>query len=216
MQNWNRLYDYIHDYQNLVYDYYAETAVAFLTTYYNIDKDNTVWEDEDIMGGAYERLGDLSGIKFTKNLLIPVFFIDEINTSFTGDERGLVKEGETTFVMPGTYGITPYAGDIVKLEQDYLRPTNDTYPIYIVSGVEIHPNTDKRFWKIKVNVWGDDLTQVEEQSSTTKTFFNYDKKIHTVPNATTLARMLHKHSIIKDRLSNLYDPNSGFYNVERT
>ncbi len=216
MQNWSRLYEYIHDYQNLVYDFYSKHAVAFLTTYYNIDKDNTIWEDEDVMGGAYERLGDLSGIKFTKLLLIPVYFIDEINTAFTGDERGLIKEGETTFVIPGTYGITPYPGDIVKLEQAFLRPTNDTYPIYIVSGVEIHPNTDKRFWKIKVSVWGDSITQVDEQVLNTKTFFNYDKKIHTVPNGTTLARMLLKYETVKERLSDLFDSNTGFYNVERT
>ena len=53
MQNWTRQYSYIHDYQNLVYDYYSKHAIAFLTTYWNIDSDNTVWDNTDMLNGSY-------------------------------------------------------------------------------------------------------------------------------------------------------------------
>ena len=44
-QKYTRIYDYIHEYQRLVYDFYSKDVVAFLTTYYHINSDNTVWED---------------------------------------------------------------------------------------------------------------------------------------------------------------------------
>ena len=37
IQNYERLYDYVQEYQYLLYDYYAEHAVRFLTTYYNLN-----------------------------------------------------------------------------------------------------------------------------------------------------------------------------------
>ena len=214
MQNWTRLYSYIHEYQSLVYDYYSRVGVAFLINYYNLDTEDTIWDDEDLMGGYYERLGKLSGIKYNKYLLLPVYFIEEITTSFDGRDEGLVKEQETSFVIPSVYGITPYVGDIVKLEQSYMRPENNVYPLFIVTGAEIHPNTDRRFWKLKIKVYhSDSQHDVEDQVSETFVFFDYDKKIHTLDDATTLAKLLYKHDNLRGRLKELFDPNSGFYQI---
>jgi len=212
MQNWERLYAYIHDYQRLVYDYYSKSAVAFLVTYFNINTETTVWDDENMMGGAYEWTGPLTGVKFDKYLLLPVYFIEEINTVFDGQETGYNKDDFTSFVIPSTYGITPYAGDLVKLEQAYMRPDNDTYPLFKVGGVEIHPNTDKRFWKLKVKKYeSKQLSRVEDQVDETNVFFDYDKKVHSLADATTLATMLWKNEQLRDRIEAFWDPNTGFY-----
>lgn len=214
MQNFERLYTYIHDYQQLVYDYYSRTGVAFLINYYNINIDNTVWDNEYMMGGAYQHLGDLTGVKFNKYLLLPVYFIDEIATAFDGQETGYNKMTETSFVIPSSYGLTPYPGDLVKLEQAYLRPTNNTYPLYTVEGVEVHPNTDKRFWKLKIKPHhSSDIHEADHQVTNTFVFFDYDKKIHTLDDATTLAKMLYKNEQLQERLENLWDPNTGFFQV---
>ncbi len=214
MQLWNRLYHYIHEYQRLVYDYYAHSAVAFLTTYWNINKDTTIWDDEQLFGGAYERLGTLSGVKWNKYLLLPVYFSEEITSAFEGTETGLIKEQESSIVIPSVYGITPYGGDIIKLEQSYLQSTNDTYPIYSVTGVEAHPNTDKRFWKLKLKVeQSESIGSVNEQTENTYAFYDYDKKIHTVQEATDLTRLLWKNEILRERLKNMWDENSGLYNI---
>lgn len=214
MQNWERLYHYIHEYQNLVYDYYSKVGVAFLTTYYNLNKEETVWDNTQMFGGAYERTGSLTGIKFDRYLLLPVYFAEEITTAFDGSETGHIKEQETTMVIPSTYGITPYPGDIVKLEQQFLRPENNVYPLFMVKGVEIHPNTDRRFWRMKIKVYQSrKLSDVDAQVIDQYVFFDYDKKIHTLDNATTLARMLAKNEELKGRLKNMWDENSGFYNV---
>lgn len=214
MQNWTRLYSYIEEYQKLLYDVYSKHAVAFLTTYWNINKNVTVWDDENLFGGSYERVGDLTGMKWDKYMTLPIYFPDEISIAFDGSELGQVKDQETTIVIPSTYGITPYPGDMVKLEQSFLRPNDDKYPIFVVSGVEIHPNTDRRFWKLKLKVFESrSVEELDLQTEDTYVFFDYDKKIHTLDEAIELADLLAKDEELKERLKNMWDPDRGFYMV---
>jgi len=212
MQNYERLYWYIHDYQDLLYRYYSKHAIAFLTTYYNLDKENTVWDNEDLLDGAYERVGELTGIKFNKYLLIPVFFITEVTTAYDGSEIGFIKEGNCELVIPSTYNIIPYEGDIVKMEQDYLRPTNDIYPTFMVTGKEKSVNTDITFFKLKVEIFQSKTTdQVDQQVSELFVFFDYTKKIYTYDDATFLAKMVSKNYKLSQQTNNLFDSNSGLY-----
>ncbi len=212
MQLYERLYKYIHDFQDLVYRYYSKHAIAFLTTYYNLDKDNTIWDNTDLLDGAYERVGDLTGIKFNKYLLLPVFFITEVSTAYDGSEIGFIKEGNCELVIPSSYGVLPYEGDIVKMEQDYLRKTNDIYPTFMVTGKETSVNTDLRFYKLKVEIFQSKTTdEVDQQLTDIFVFLDYTKKIYTLDDATFLTRMVYKNDKMSDRLNNLFDANSGLY-----
>ena len=218
MQKWSRhpeftaIYGYIHEYQRLVYEYYSNHGIAFLTTYYHINKDETIWEDENLFGGSYEQVGELTGIKRDKILLLPIYFPDEITTSFDGQDIGHVKENITNIVFPSSYGITPLPHDIIKLEQSFLRSTNDKYPTFQVTGVEIHPNTDKRYWKLKLETMQSRTTDdIDEQVINTHVFFDYDKKIHTLSDSEFLTKLLSKNSTLKSTLKDLFDENSGFY-----
>lgn len=216
IQNYERIYEYIHEYQNLVYDYYSKHVVAYLVTYYNLNVCDTIWEDEDIMGGAYSTTGEYSGIKRNKILTLPLFYAEEMSTLFDAQEIGQVKENETTFVMPSTYGFRPYPNDVLKLEQDYLNPTSNIRPLYIVTGVEIHPNTERRFWKIKCKTFQSKKVQeVEDQVTNVYSFVEYDKKIHSLDNSQFIARMLYKHSSLKPLCKNLFDSRCGFYFTPR-
>lgn len=212
-QKYQRIYDYIHEYQRLVYDFYSKDVVAFLTTYYHIDTQETIWEDENIFAGSYDRVGQYSGVRWKKILLLPVYYIEEMTTQFDGQEIGYVKQGETTFAIPSTYGFTPLVNDKIKVEQSYLRPANDVYPIYNVVGVETSTNRDRTFWKLKVNVEQSvTTTQLEQQTTDVYVFFEYDKKIHTIENAECLSRLLSKNELLRKIIKgNLYDPRSGFY-----
>ena len=210
MQNWSRLYEYIQEYQELVLDYYSKHGVAFLTTYWNINKDTTVWDKEQMYAGSYEKTGDLSGMKWDKYLLLPVYFSEEISTGFDGSEIGLVKEQETSIVFPSIYGITPYANDVVKFESEFLQSENDTYPIFKVTGVEPYPNTEKRYWKLKCKVYESKGTErLEVKTEDTYVFVDYDKKIHTVEEAKTIARMLAKDEELKTNLNDMWNDNAG-------
>ena len=212
MQLYQRIFDYIHEYQHLVYDYYSKHVVPFLVTYYNLNITDTIWDNDTIFGGSYEVMGDLTGMRWNKYLLLPVYYIEDISSAFDGQEIGLVKENETNIVIPSSYGITPQAHDIVKFEQAYLRPSNDIYPLFTVTGVEIHPNTDRRFWKLKLMV-EEPYTNfdIESQTIDSYVFFDYDKSIHTLDDASSLTRMMSKNASIKSNMKSLWDSNSGFY-----
>ncbi len=58
-QKYQRIYDYIHEYQNLVYDFYSKDIVAFLTTYYHINSQETIWDNENVMGGSYDKIASI-------------------------------------------------------------------------------------------------------------------------------------------------------------
>lgn len=212
-QKFQRIYDYIHEYQSLIYDFYSKDVVAFLTTYYHIDTEDTIWEDEKVFAGSYDRIGEYSGVHWNKILLLPVYYIEEISTMFDGQEIGYIKEGETSFVIPSTYGFTPLPNDKLKLEQAYLRPTNNVYPVYNISGVEKSVNADRLFWKLKVEVEQSiTTTQLDNQLADTFVFFEYDKKIHNVPDSEFLTKLLSKNKNLRSvAKNNLYDSNSGFY-----
>lgn len=217
IQNYEKLYDYVHEYQNLLYNYYSKHVVRFLVTYYNLNIEGTVWEDEDILGGAYEQTGDLSGIKRNKLLLLPVYYPEEITTSFEAEESGYIKNTETTIVIPSSYGFKPYPHDIIKFEQEYLQSSNDTFPLYTVTGVEIHPNTDRRYWKLKCQVFqSETLASVDAQVSNIYSFVEYDKKIHTLANSQFISKLLYKDSLLAPVLKNtLFDNRVGFYFTPR-
>jgi len=214
LQKFSRIYDYIHEYQKLVNDTYSQTGVSFLTTYYNINSNETIWDNDKIFGGSYERVGEYSGILFNKILLLPIYFPEEITTSFDGQDTGYYKEGETTITFPGTYGITPYPGDIIKLEQEYLNPNNDTYPTFLVEGVDISTNTEYRYWRLKLKIFQSvSTTEIEDQVENVYTYFDYDKKLHTLADSQFLAKVLIKSELLKTNLKSLFDQNSGFYFV---
>ncbi len=214
-QKFNNIYSYINEYQRMIYEIYADDIVSFLCTYYHIDGPETIWEDEDVFAGSYDRVGEYSGVKWNKILLMPIYFSDEITTAFDGSDIGLIKENETTFVIPSIYGITPLPNDKIKFEQNFLQPTNNVYPIFNVTAREKSVNTQFTFWKIKVKIEQSVTeTQLDEQVQDTYVFYDYDKRIHTVPNSTFLTRILYKNEIIRERLKNtFYDKNSGFYFV---
>lgn len=213
--NFNNIFDYINEYQKMVYEIYADNIVPALCTYYNVDVPDTIWEDEDVFAGSYDRVGEYSGVKWNKILLFPIFYSEEITTAFDGQDIGLLKENETSFVIPSIYGLTPLPNDKIKFEQNFLRPTNDIYPIFNVTGREKSVNTDYTFWKIRVKVEQSVTeTQIDAQVQDTYVVFDYDKKIHTVPDSSFLTRLLVKNDVLRDRLKNIfYDKNSGFYFV---
>jgi hypothetical protein len=213
MQNYNRIYDYFVDYWKTLYEYYANHAVAYVVTYYSLDQPNTVWDNENLMGGYYEKIGALSGVRWKKILLFPVYFITEIDTIFDAQEGGLLTQGELDFVFPATYGINPVANDILKLYQNYIQE-DDRYALYVVTGTQKQTSGDKTYYKCRARVeQSRTIDDIEPQVSSQLVYYDYDKKIHLVDEAATMTRLLSKNSAIRTNLNNLFDQNSGLYFV---
>jgi hypothetical protein len=212
-QKYQRIYDYIHEYQRLIYDFYSKDVVAFLTTYYHLDTQETIWEDKNVFAGSYDRVGEYSGVRWSKILLLPVYYADEVTTAFDGQDIGYVKDNETNLVIPSTYGFTPLPNDKIKMEQSYLRPSNNVYPLFNVTGVEKSVNTDRTFWKLKVKI-EQSVTEntLNLQVSNIYSFFEYDKNIYSLDDARFLSKLLSKNEKLKQCVkNNLYDSRSGFY-----
>lgn len=214
MQRYERLYYYIHEYQSLLYDFYSKSAVPFLVTYLNFNMRTINWEDEKLFGGPYEWGQEYSmGLKRNKILLLPVFFIEEYSTSFDAQDVGYIKLNESSCVIPSVYGIVPYPHDVLKLEQSYLRPVNDVYPSFRVTGVEILPNTDRRFWKLKIETASLPFTEYEKHVDNVYSYVDYDKKIHTLEDSQFMAKLLSKNNNLRDDLKTLFDERTGFYYI---
>jgi len=214
MQYYQRIYDYVYEYWQFLYEIYEKHAIAYLVTYYNIDKNVTVWDNDQIMGGAYERIGDLSGIKYNKYLTLPVFFIEETETTFDAQEIGYVNEGATGFVIPDQYGITPYPGDIIKLDQKglYFNEADNTHSLFSINGVRKQTPCDRTFWHCSCVVeQSRKETELVPQLNKTYVFFEYDKKVHLLEDSISLTKMMVKNETIKARATAMFDENSGFY-----
>ena len=214
MQNYKRIYNYMEDYWKLLYDIYPKFGISYLCTYYNINKDETVWDDEFLMAGYYEKFGSLSGMKFDKYLLLPVYFTEETSTEWDAQQEGYINEGQSSITIPWNYGITPYANDQVFFEQTPLITPNDPNinPLFGVTGIEKRAHQEKTFWKLKLNIEQSVTTRnIDIHVANTYVFFDYTKKIYNVPQSQTLTRMLVKNETVRRVLKNRYDENSGFY-----
>lgn len=215
MQNYYRTYEYIYEYWRHLYDVYARHGIAYLTTYYHINWDASVWDNEKLMGGSYEKVGDLSGMMWDRYLLFPVYFATETTTDYEGQDVGYINEGASDIVIPSDYGLTPLPYDIIKFDQKFLvdRDENDTFTTYMVGGVKKQSPSDKSYWQLHVDVFQSKTTKDIEKHQVLNTyvFFDYDKKIHTVDDSMSLTRMLSKSETVRRNLKALYDTNSGFY-----
>ena len=210
MQNYSRIYDYIQEYQRLVYDVYSKHAPAYLVTYYHINKDDTVWDDDTLFGGAYEQLGSWSGIKFDKYLLLPIYFLEEVLYNPTAEESGVVRISESHIVLPSTYGINPLPHDLVKFTRYPIDIPLDG--LYSVTGFEHSETTPYHLWKLKlINEQNFSPDMADKQVQNTYIFYDYDKKVHESNDATTMTRLLSKNESIRSNLNNLFDQNSGLY-----
>ena len=211
MQFYENLYTYIQEYQKIAFDIYSKHGVPYLVTYWNINKEETVWDDEHAMGGPYERVGDLHGMKYDKYLLLPIYFVEQIDNVFEGQDYGYINETESTIVLPYTIGIHPYPRDFIKLTKYPTDYQNDS--MYIIEGLE-HTEGAPEYWKLRMNV---EQTRkpadVDPYVVNTYIYFDYDKKLHNVNDAMFLSKMMGKHETLRSRLKGLYDQNSGFYLV---
>lgn len=215
MQNYNRVYDYIYEYWKRVYDTYSKHALSYLVTYYQLDLSSTVWDNEELMSGSYEKFGSLSGMRWKKICYLPVFFTTEITTDFEAKDEGYVNEGDVEFVIPSTYGFTPHVNDIIVFDCTFL----DTNPILskhdellTVTGAKRQSPYDRTYWYLYAK--GEQsrtIGEIEKQVSETCVFFEYTKNTYNVNDAITLTESMIRNKKLTERVDSLYSKNSGLF-----
>ena len=220
MQPWLRKYNYVADWMNSLDSLYGGLYAACPITYYAIDKENTVWDNEYLLGGSYEKLGvgDLSGVRFKKITFLPVFGIETVQPNNESDEKGLSFESSifSQIAFPSLYGLVPTVGDFVDMFgmlNDDLT-TRYSRDIMVISNVNVeYISAPVQFYQCRLkiaNIGG--LERLEAQLSSTWKFLEFTKSIHPKQNADFLLRLQERSENISNSLSrNVFDSYTGFY-----
>jgi len=212
IQNWMRIHQYERDYFNLIYRYYSAHATAYICTYYHLDIPNSCLDTTVLDAGAYERIGNLTGLVWEKITLFPIYNTSTINSNFLADERGFGKfDQQTEFNFPSVYGITPTTLDLVYFEVLILNENQQTQnkSLYHITNFEKSTNTDFTFWKVLLKIDDDKKDQLELQLNKNLTFVDYEKTIYTINKSINLYTQLQKNANLN--LNEYYLKNIGYY-----
>jgi hypothetical protein len=209
MRTWNRIYSYPKDYLEFVHKYYVDSGVAYLCNYYSIDLPNSVYDSDELAGGSYELIGELSGMKWNKISLMPLYFTEQITVPFTADERGFGKFDQSgSFVLPPSFELTPSVHDFVAFERPELDEKEPTH-LYEIVNFEKSTNTEKAFWKVGLKVSQYIQTNIDTQINNQYTFVEHEKKIYLSTEGLFIYKLLQKNSLLD--LNDKFDSNSGLY-----
>lgn len=212
MQNYKRIFDYYYEFWKTIYQVYARHGIAYKVTYYRLDIDQTIWDDDTMFNGPYELIGEYSGVKWNKILFLPIYFISEMMSQWEAKPEGWVNPGEIDITIPSDYGFIPLVGDVIKLDETTIDTDRDNNPIFIISGIKKQTHQNLAYWQVHCNIRESKSTEdLDLQVDKTLVFYDYDKKIHTLDDSIALTRILNKNQILRDNLKLLYDHNSGLY-----
>ncbi len=211
MQKWSRIHEYASQYQKWVYKVYAEHGPGYLCTYWNLDLPNSVYDGNILDGGSYQTIGQLSGMKWRKILLLPVFHIEQIQPAFNADEEGYTKKEQfSSFTIPTEYNFQPSPYDYVKFEQEILHPDDNSYPLYKIINFEKATNTDKTLWKVNVKIDYTRENKIDKQLSQVCVFFDYTKRIYDSNKGSFMYQLLDKN-VSLGTVNKFFNQKSGLF-----
>ena len=224
-QKWMNIRQYTNEYLELVYRYYAEAGISYICTYYNLNIPESVTDTTILDAGSYETTGELSGLRWNRIMLFPVYNTETVQNTFIADERGMGKFDQiTTFNFPTVYGLKPNIHDFVifedvNLNEDQIykqQSITDYYkqskkPVYEVINFEKATNTDVTFWKTNLKIDQQTKIRLDQQLSGDYTYFDLEKHIYKTPETSFLYKMLEKNRLLD--ANDFYRKNCGFYFV---
>lgn len=214
---WLRRTNYINDYFWTIYNYYSQNYTKYPVTYYSIDRDNTIWDDEKLNAGSYERLGigDLSGVKFKKIYFLPVYGVEQVQPQQDSGEQGLTfKESiVTNILIPSTIGIKPLENDFVNLNFGFDTETINEN-MYVVTNLNLaHHGQFFNIWQCNLRTAsGNKAADIDKQVTSYWKYLEFTKQIHPIENANLLLNLQQKCSKITENINNIsMDKKTGFF-----
>lgn len=214
---WIRIYNYIEDYFVTTYNYYAQCYPAYPVTYYTIDHENTIWEDNKIRGGSYENrgLGKLSGVKWKKILMFPIFVVEEMNPTYDSDERGLIMKDslKTTIAFPSLYGLKPTYDDKIDLSYAFSNNfTTNIRQLFNINGISTsHVGEYMQMYQCSLGISGGPVSTIEKQISSYWSFYEHEKAILPLENSKILTQLQSMNNVSANKLNTSYNSQCGLF-----
>jgi len=215
---WLRRLNYIEDYFSYVYELYADAYVnAYPVTYYSTDVPETVWDDDGIMAGSYEKqgVGELSGVMWKRISMLPVFGVEQVQPQESTDERGGITYNQsvnTQIIFPSLYGLNPLENDFVDLSYGYKRDEPKMNFLYTVSNINLaHQSEFFQIYQCQLKMTPHTLDELEQQVSSDWMFYEHEKMIVPLGNAQLLLKLQEASRAATETLNGLFDNHSGFY-----
>jgi len=219
---WIRSFNYIDDYFNTLYKIYAEAYIAcYPVTYYSLDMQHSVGDTDELLSGSYEKLGvgPLSGYKFKKISMFPIYGIDQLRLNQTSNEKGGITYGDgllTKAVFPSIYGLIPLENDILDLSFGYNSPVTKTKMLFVVSSVNIaHQGDYFQIYQIDLKPAPILKENLDKQISEYLYFYEFSKMILPESNVYTLLKIYDMYNKNSDKINNMFDKKIGFYTIGR-
>ena len=218
MLPWLRSFNYIEDYFRTLYQIYAEHYVAsYPVTYYSTDMDNSVVEKENLNAGSYEKggVGELSGMKWKKIRMLPVFGVNTVQMQQeTGEKGGMTfRDGSSTqVVFPSLYGLIPIEGDVVDLSFGYRTPTVNTKMLFTVNNINpAHQGDFFQIYQLQLKMAGFSREELDKQVSSDWMFYEHEHQIVPLANGYRLLRLQERSVNMSTVANRVFDKQSGFY-----
>jgi len=218
-----RKYQYIEDYFFTLYSLYADKYVAaYPVTYYATDLDNTIWDDDKINAGSYEKsgVGPWSGIKWKKIQMLPVFAVEQLQMQQeTGEKGGMTfrDSGITQVVFPSSlYNMLPLEGDVVDLSFGYKTESPKMKMLFTVNNINLSHQSDYlQVHQLQLRMAPFDLNELEKQVSSDWMFYEHNRIILPLGNSEKLLQLQNDSVSLVTEINSKYDDRSGFYFYEK-
>jgi hypothetical protein len=216
-QTYTRRHNYISDYFHTVYERYISTYQSFPINYYSMDTSSTIWEEDRLRGGTYEKngIGELSGKKFKKIYELPIFQLTSIQASYDSNEMGgLTLSGsmQGNFSLPQVYGLKPNKEDVIDLNFGFKNTGNPSKTLYIITNYDLaHHGDEFNLYKCDIKVAPFTKDDIEKQLTEIWKFYEPSKSILPYTNTSILYKMIRRAEKNSDNLKNLYHGRTSLY-----
>lgn len=196
-----RYYQYIDEYLKLWLEYYAGVPNAVPMTYWHYDHDNSVTEQYwDTNAGSYDVVGELSGYRWVKILMLPGFWAEHTAIEPTAAEHSITRENKISVTIPDVFGLVPNTLDFMFFPS---RITDgDPTPVFRVIGTNESHFGNKTFYKLNLDTTYIRNDQLEAQTINTYVFIQTENRFYTLDNADVLLKALDYYQKLDGRSNN--------------
>jgi len=215
---WIRSFNYIEDYFRTLYELYSGAYIAsYPVTYYSINQKQTVWENDQLLTGSYEKVGvgSLSGVKWNSIHMFPVFAIESATPTTEQGEKGIQYYTNLNIQLsfPSIYGLIPIENDLVDLSFGYKVSSIDLKMLYIITSVQVaHVGDIFQMYRLSIKSAPITKDMLDKQIADRYYFYDYNKKIIPYSNTKRLLNMQLKYSeLVEDINYNIFNPETGLY-----